>query len=218
MSIFSELKRRNVVRTAIAYLAAAWLVLQIADTVLPNLDAPPWIMQALIYASVIALPFVLVISWKYELTPEGLRPTGPDSAEPSRRYRHFDLAVYTMMTVAIIVLVLDNYVLDDSIQGTDRSIAVLPLVSLSKEPSDVSFTGGMHDEILSALTGISALKVISRTSVLPYRDSPKNIRDIAAELGVTNILEGSVRRAADTIRIDVKLIDARSDKQLFFSL
>jgi TolB-like protein len=119
------------------------------------------------------------------------------------------------MAIAIVVLVVDNYLLDKFGPNDRRSIAVLPLANLTPGPDNDSFAGGMHDEILSSLASISSLKVISRTSVLAYRDSIKNLREIGRELDVANILEGTVRRAEDTVRIDVQLIDADTDEQIW---
>ena len=120
-----------------------------------------------------------------------------------------------MMAIAIVVLVVDNYLLDQFGPNDRRSIAVLPLANLTPGPDNDSFAGGMHDEILSSLASISSLKVISRTSVLAYRDSTKNLREIGRELDVATILEGTVRRSEDTVRIDVQLIDADTDEQIW---
>lgn len=217
MTFFQQLRRRKVFRSAIAYLAGVWLVLQVAETTLPYLGAPEWVMRALIYASVLGLPFVLILSWKYDLTREGLQPTDSqlDDVAPVKTSRRLDILIYTIMSIAIVVLVVDNYLLDQSVPDDRRSIAVLPLDNLTPGPENDSFAGGMHDEILSSLASIASLKVISRTSVLAYRDSTKNVREIGRELGVATILEGTVRRAADTVRIDVQLIDAETDEQIW---
>lgn len=216
MAFFQQLRRRKVIRSALAYLAGVWLVLQVADTILPYLGAPEWIMRALIYAAAVGFPFVLVLSWKYDLTSEGLQAVGPgDVAPQARGGRRLDFVISAMMAIAIVVLVVDNYLLDQFGTNDRRSIAVLPLANLTPGSDNDSFAGGMHDEILSSLASISSLKVISRTSVLAYRDSTKNLREIGRELDVATILEGTVRRSADTVRIDVQLIDADTDEQIW---
>ncbi len=219
MSLWSELRRRNVFRVSIAYLAGVWLLIQVASVVLPTFAAPAWAMQGLIYVSVLAFPLVLVLAWVYEWTPEGFKVTG-DAGEVSRsRYsgRKFDFGVIAVMGLAIVFLVSDNYIFTDrQATANPRSIAVLPFANDSASAEDAAFfADGLHDELLTYLAGIRELKVISRTSVMEYRDTARNVRDIGRELGAASILESRVQRAGDSLRIIVQLIDAENDEHLW---
>jgi len=217
LSFFGELRRRNVFRVCIAYLAAVWALIQVADVVLPNVGAPTWIIQALIFSSALGFPLALVLAWFYEWTPEGIKAASElEASEPvGFSGRKLDFAIIGLLVVAVGFLVVDDFVLEQA-TAPERSIAVLPFDNMSAaEENAAFFASGMHDELLTQLSKIGSLKVTSRTSVMEYRDTPKNMREIGQELGVATILEGAVQRAGDMVRINVQLIDAETDGHLW---
>jgi TolB-like protein/Tfp pilus assembly protein PilF len=241
MSLYQELRRRNVIRVAAAYTVAAWLVVQVAETVYPLFgfgDAP-----ARIVVVVVAIGFVpaIIISWAFEFTPEGLkRDADVDREYSSTSYanKKLDRIIIAVLVVALVYFAFDKFVLDPQrdIDMTetaartgaeqardearldmfsDKSIAVLPFANRSEQKDDEYFTDGMHDELLTRLSRISALKVISRTSMMKYRDTKKTIPEIGQELSVATVLEGGVQRSGNQVRINVQLIDARTDEHLW---
>jgi TolB-like protein/Tfp pilus assembly protein PilF len=232
-NLFGELKRRNVVRVGIAYLVAAWLVLQVIDLVLENVPAPPWIMQMTLVVFALGFPIVLGFAWAFEITPEGVkleRDVDRSKSITPHTGRRLDRLIIVVLVIAIGVLLTDKFLLRDageaeqtaqsdtsgrSSETSRRSIAVLPFANRSPAADDVYFVDGIHDDILTQLAKISALKVISRTSVMQYRDTQKPMREIGEELDVATIMEGSVQRAGDRVRINVQLIDANTDEHLW---
>ncbi|MFT5768257.1 MAG: TolB-like protein/Tfp pilus assembly protein PilF, partial [Lysobacterales bacterium] len=247
MSFFEELKRRNVVRVAVAYGVAAWVLLQVADLVLENIAAPPWVIQALML--VVGLGFVaaLVIAWAYELTPEGIkREADVDRTQSvtSETKLKLDRIIIAFLVVAVAVLLIDRSMSPDGAEmgsepfsdstvsqavskadqkrgptpteaPSDNSIAVLPFANRSLQEEDLFFTDGIHDDLLTQLAKIKDLKVISRTSMMKYRDTEKTIPEIAAELGVATILEGGIQRAGKRVRINAQLINVSNDQHLW---
>ncbi len=231
--LFEELKRRNVVRVGIAYLVAAWLVLQIIDLVLENLPAPPWVMQVILLLTALGFPFALAFAWAFELTAEGLkreRDVDRSTSITPQTGRRLDRLIIVVLVIAVGLLLTDKFLLRDTgqaeltVQAPDespvpqpsrRSIAVLPFVNRSNVQDDVFFVDGIHDDILTQLAKISSLKVISRTSVMQYRNTEKPMRIIGKELAVATIMEGSVQRAGKRVRINVQLIDANTDEHLW---
>jgi len=225
-SIWGELKRRNVVRVGIAYAVVAWLVLQVADVVLNNIEAPSWVFQAILLLLVICLPFTLIFSWAFELTPEGLKKEKYIDRSRSITHatgRRLDFAIIGVLVVALAFFAFERFVWHDhdpkllaTTGDLEKSIAVLPFDNRSADESDAYFVDGIHDDILTQLHKLSGLdKVISRTSVERYRDTEMSMPEIAAELGVATILEGGVQRAGDRVRINVQLIDAARDQHLW---
>jgi len=243
MSFFSELKRRNVFRVAIAYLAAAWLLTEIADTLFPAFGIPDWAFRFVVLALGLGFVLALVFSWAYELTPEGLKREKDvvrDASITHSTARRLDLITIVLVVLALGFVAVDRLWLgsqtarEESVhpevtagesrpaeaqaqEGAEsrRSIAVLPFANRSANPDDVFFVEGIHDDLLTHISRISAIKTISRTSVLHYRDTDMTIPEIAAELGVAAVLEGGVQRAGDQVRINVQLIDARTDEHLW---
>ena len=214
MSLFGELKRRNVFRVGIAYLAAVWVLIQVADTVLPVANAPSWILQALLFSSALGFPLTLVLAWFYELTPDGIKATADLEAMKPVKFmgRKLDFAIIGLLVVAVGFLVVANYVVEER----ERSIAALPFANDSEAEENAEFfADGIHDELLTQLAKLGSLKVISRTSVMEYRDSPKSMREIGRELGVATLLEGRVQRAGDMVRINVQLIDSETGENLW---
>jgi TolB-like protein len=223
MSLIAELRRRNVFRVGVAYAIVGWLLVEVASVVLPTFKAPEWVMQVFTFLLILGFPAALVFAWAFELTPEGLkREKEVDPAESIRRLtgRKLDFAIIGLLAIAVVFLVVDNYVLEAEPEqasvAREKSIAVLPFANISPDPEDAYFADGIHDEVLAQLSKIRDLKVISRTSVVRYRleDRP-SLPKIAAELGVANILEGSVRLAGNRVRITTQLIEAESDAHLW---
>ena len=221
MSFIKELKQRNVFRVGIAYVVVAWLLLQLADIVLDNIEAPAWVFQTILLLLIIGFPLALVFAWAFELTPEGLKKEKDVDRSASVTPvtgRRLDFIIIAALGLALLFVVIE-YVLPPTADVSEnlRSIAVLPFDNRSAEEEDAAFfADGVHDELLTRLSKIHDLRVISRTSVMQYRDNTtRNMRQIGAELGVGSILEGGVQRAGDTVRINVQLIDAQADEHLW---
>ena len=215
--IFQELARRNVFRVGIAYLIVAWTFAQVAELALDSFDVSSWVMQSLLIVLLVGLPVTVVLAWIYEITPEGVQKDDDvDRSAPSYRHsgRKFDLIIIGVLTVALGYFVIDKVRYRTIIIEAD-SIAVLPLANRSSDEDSQYFVDGIHDELLTQLGHVSDLTVISRTSVQEYRETTKKASEIAEELGVTTLLEGSVHRSGDRVRIAVTLIDATQDRHLW---
>ena len=227
---FAEVKRRNVYKVAAAYGVVAWLLTEIATQVLPFFEIPNWGVRLIVLAIVIGFPIALVIAWAFELTPEGLKRTEIADAEfPLGRSpkRAWIFIVIIAGAISVGLFFLGRYTTSPTLsteQGQppasaeslpQKSIAVLPFDNLSRDPDNAYFAEGIQDEILTRLAKVADLKVISRTSTQKYKSAPDNLRDIAKQLGVLNILEGSVQRAADQVRVTVQLINATTDAHLW---
>jgi serine/threonine-protein kinase len=213
---FAELKRRNVYKVAIAYAVVAWLLMQIATQVFPFLEIPNWAIRLVIMLIVIGFPIALVIAWAFELTPEGIKRT--DEIEPRRRSRNraWIYVIVIAGAISIGLFFLGRYTSSrQSAELPAKSIAVLPFENLSGNPENAYFTDGIQEEILMRLAKIADLKVVSRTSTVRYKSSPDNLREIATQLGVANVLAGSVQRTADRVHVNVQLIKAASDAHLW---
>lgn len=219
-----ELRRRNIFKVSLAYAIVSWLLVQIADVILPTFNAPDWVMQVLILFLILAFPVAVLLAWAYELTPTGLVATADVdrtqsiTVQTGRKLNHIVIA---LLSIAVVFLIIDNYIFtdpDDPQLDVDyrRSIAVIPFVNRSADEEDAGFfSDGIHDELLTRLAQISDLRVISRTSVMEYKDTTKNMRQIGEELGVGSILEGGVQRAGDVLRINMQLIDTRTDEHIW---
>ena len=224
-SFWGELKRRNVVRVAIAYAVVAWLLLQFADVILDNIEAPTWVFQAILLLLIIGFPVALIFAWAFELTPEGLKLDKNVDRRQSmtvKTGRKLDFIIIGLLVIGLGIFVFlyvsgpDRGGVDDGIVSSSRpAVAVLPFTSRSADPDNVFFADGIHDDLLTMLGNINSLRVISRTSVMKYRDTKKNMREIGKELGVTTILEGAVQKAGDNVRINVQLIDTNADQHLW---
>jgi TolB-like protein/Flp pilus assembly protein TadD len=218
---FEELKRRNVFRVAIAYVIVAWLILQVGDALAPALRLPDWVNTLLAFFLILGLPIALIFAWAFELTPEGLkREKDVDRSESITHItgRKFDFIIIGTMAVALIYFAgtHDWSSKQGSVEpGEITSIAVLPLDNLMNDPQQDYFVDGMHEALITELSKIRALKIISRTSAVRYRNTEKSVPEIAFELGVDAIVEGSVLRAGNTVRVTAQLIDARSDHHLW---
>ena len=224
-NFFSELKRRNVYKVAVAYAVVGWLVIQVAATIVPALHLAEGITTAVVVIVLLGFPIALVIAWAFEMTPEGMKRTEdirPDEKLPQWSRRKF-AALIVLVAIAAGAL-LAYQLLRPKIEpppvasGPDvplKSIAVLPFESLSEDKANAYFAEGIQEEILTRLSKIADLKVISRTSTQRYRSAPADLTEIAKQLGVANILEGSVQKANDQIRISVQLINALNDSHLW---
>jgi TolB-like protein/Flp pilus assembly protein TadD len=246
VSLFTELKRRNVFRVGIAYLVTSWLLIQIADTVFPRIGLPDSSVTLVIALLALGLVPALVIAWAFELTPEGIkREIDVDRSQPVALHtgRKLDFAIIVILLAALAYFVwesrfatphqegpvpqdrvrLESESPADTVNGvkpvvnpaSPKSIAVLPFDTRSMEKSDEYFSAGIHDDLLTQLAKIEAIKVISRTSVMQYENTTKPIRQIAAELGAATIMEGGIQRAGDRVRINAQLIEAANDTHLW---
>ena len=224
-SVWDELKRRNVIKVAIAYVIVAWLTLQIGDTLGPALRLPEAVNTALAFFLILGFPLAVFFAWAFELTPEGIKKEKDVDRSQSITHvtgRKLDFIIIGVMAFAIAYFLADKFVWVDEKPNTTvavseerPSVAVLPFANRSANEDDAFFVDGIHDDLLSHISKIGSLKVISRTSVLQYRDTTKTIPQIAEELGVATVLEGGVQRAGEQVRINVQLIDARKDEHLW---
>ena len=218
---FGELRRRNVYRVAVAYAVVAWLLIQIATQVFPFFEIPNWAVRLVVLLLIIGFPVALILAWAFELTPEGLKRTETADAEhlPTRsRTRTWIYVVVITGAISIGVFYFGRYRSSKQSESTElpaKSIAVLPFENLSRDPDNAYFADGIQEEILTRLAKIADLKVISRTSTQRYQSKPGNLSEIAKQLGVANILEGSVQKAADQVRVNVQLINALTDAHLW---
>ena len=228
MNVFSELKRRNVYKVAAAYAVIGWLLVQVATQVFPFFDIPNWAVRLAVLAIVIGFPIALVIAWAFELTPQGLKRTEDvDLAAQSRRKSYTWIYVVVIgLVISIGLVFIGRYTARNTATGArtetatgssipQKSIAVLPFENLSDDKNAAYFADGIQDEILTKLASIADLKVISRTSTAKYKSKPEDLKTVSQQLGVATVLEGSVQKAADKVRVNVQLIDARADSHLW---
>src|SRR5436309_6750405 len=210
---FEEVKRRKVYRVAAAYIIAAGGVIQLASAAFPAWELPNWALRLVIAVLLLGFPIALTLAWAYDITPQGVRATPTPAVPGSHRRRNIIMLVAT----GVIISAAAGFFLLPRVSAhkVDKSIAVLPFENLSDDKENAYFADGIQDDLLTNLSKIGDLKVISRTSVMQYRGRPTNIRDIGKALGVSNILEGSVRRSGNKVRVNVQLIDANTDEHLW---
>ncbi|MDQ2867116.1 MAG: tetratricopeptide repeat protein [Verrucomicrobiota bacterium] len=230
-NFFAELKRRNVYKIAVAYAVVGWLLIQIATQVFPFFDVPNWAVRLVVLVLALGFPIALVLSWAFEITPEGIkREADVSESTTPRRGRKLVGSTIALAVIAASMFcfqILKPRLMNDSAAKPkesspsadaiipQKSIAVLPFDNLSRDPDNAYFAEGVQDEILTRLAHVADLKVISRTSTEKYKSAPDNLRDIAQKLGVAHILEGSVQKAGNEVRISVQLINALGDTQLW---
>ena len=233
-NIFSELKRRNVYKVAVAYAVVAWLLIQAASILFPTFEAPAWVMKVFVTAIILGFPVALVFAWAFEITPEGIkRAEDVTPAESITKHTGRKLVWLTLVLgIVAAALLAYQFLRPKTIASTaaappvaaasmatpaaEKSIAVLPFENLSDDKQNAFFTDGVQDEILTDLAKVADLKVISRTSVMQYNaGASRNLREIAQQLGVSHLLEGSVQRAAGKVRVNAQLIDARTDGHIW---
>jgi len=226
VQIFRELQRRNVFRVSIGYVVSCWLLAQVADLVLENIDAPAWVMQAILLVLALGFPVVVFFSWAYEVTPEGVKRESEVDRSQSITHvtgRKLDRAIMFTLVLALAYFAVDKFYLSDrrdpAAEPTaagqaipDRelapSIAVLPFVNMSDDASNEYFSEGLSEELLNLLAKIPELRVAARTSSFSFKGQALEISEIARRLNVAYVLEGSVRRSGDQVRITAQLIKA----------
>ena len=219
-NFFAELKRRNVYKVAVAYIVAGWALAQGIAQVFPVFNVPNWVVRLIVVLTIIGFPFALIFAWAFEITPEGLKRTEeadamPASARPTSRTWIYIVVIGVVISAGLFFLGYTAGNRSTSPQK-DKSIAVLPFQSLSEDKNDAYFADGVQDQILTNLAKVSDLKVISHTSMRQYKTgAERNLREIGRQLGVAYIVEGSVQRARDRLRINATLIDARTDAHIW---
>jgi TolB-like protein/Tfp pilus assembly protein PilF len=225
-NFFAELKRRNVYKVAVAYIVAGWALSQGVAQVLPVFDVPNWVIRTIVLLVILGLPVALILAWMFELTPQGIKRTETADAMPASTRSKKYVWLYVVVigaAVSIGLFFLGRYSASNSASATrteaapvpQKSIAVLPFDNLSRDPDNAYFTEGVQDEILTRLAKVADLKVISRTSTQHFKSTPENLPEIAKQLGVANILEGSVQRVGEQVRVNVQLINAMTDAHLW---
>jgi TolB-like protein/Tfp pilus assembly protein PilF len=228
-SFFTELKRRNVYKVAVAYAVVGWLIAQIATQIFPFLEIPNWAIRLVILLIVIGFPIALVIAWAFEATPEGIKRTEVADAMPTTAAQKKHAWIYVVVLGAVLsigLFLLGRFTArnnpapraSEPVAGSSvpqKSIAVLPFENLSDDKGAAYFADGIQDEILTKLASIADLKVISRTSTAKYKSKPEDLKTVSQQLGVATVLEGSVQKANDKVRVNVQLIDARADSHLW---
>ncbi|MEP6586826.1 MAG: hypothetical protein ABJB70_08885 [Candidatus Udaeobacter sp.] len=229
LNFFAELKRRNVYKVAVAYAIVGWLSIQIATQVFPFLEIPNWVVRLVIAAVAIGFPIALVIAWAFELTPEGIKraeDVDPAASAEQPRKHAWIFVVVIAAAISVALFFLGRYTagnnatprLSEAATGSSipqKSIAVLPFENLSEEKANAYFAEGIQNEILTKLATVRDLKVISRTSTAKYQSKPDNLKTVANELGVATLLEGAVQKSGDKVRVNVQLIDARTDSHVW---
>src|SRR5438067_3090927 len=209
---FEEVKRRKVYRVAAAYVIAAGGIIQLASAAFPAWELPNWALRLVIVLLLVGFPIALILAWAFDVTAQGIKTT--PTAAPRRQVRRNVIMLATagvVMSAAVGFFVLPRA----SAHKVDKSIAVLPFQNLSDDKENAYFADGIQDDVLTNLSKIGDLKVISRTSVMPYRGKASNVREIGKALGVANILEGSVRRIGNRVRVNVQLINAENDEHIW---
>ena len=222
-SFFAELKRRNVYKVAVAYAVVGWVIAQIATQIFPFLEIPNWVVRLVIVLIAIGFPIALVIAWAFEATPEGIKRTedvdlAAAARQPKKHAWIYVAAIGAACSVALFFIGKNmgrNTAGEISGQLSAKSIAVLPFDNLSRDPDNAFFAEGVQDEILTRLAKVADLKVIARTSTAKFKSSPENLSEIAKQLGALNILEGSVQKANDQVRVNVQLVNAMTNAHLW---
>jgi len=205
-----ELQRRKVYRVAAAYIIAAGFIIQIGSAVFPAWELPNWTFRLVVVFLLIGFPISLILAWAYDVTPQGIRATPAPGVHRRRN-------LITLIAIGVVVsAVAGFFILPHALaRKIDKSIAVMPFENLSEDKENAHFADGIQDDILTNLAKIGDLKVISRLSVMAYRDAPHNAREVGKALGVSTILEGSVRRSGNRVRVTVQLIDAANDEHIW---
>ncbi|MDP9098616.1 MAG: tetratricopeptide repeat protein [Verrucomicrobiota bacterium] len=232
-NFFAELKRRNVYKVAVAYAVVGWLIIQISSTVLPTFHAPEWVVQTLVVLVALGFPIALVLAWAFELTPEGIKraeDVAPGESITRKTGRNL-IGITVALAVVAAGLLAFQFLRPKpeavapalapppatqlASTASEKSIAVLPFENLSEDKANAYFAEGVQDEILTRLAKVGDLKVISRTSTQRFKSSPDDLPQIAKQLGVLHILEGSVQKSGDSVRVNVQLINALTDAHLW---
>src|SRR6476619_3915173 len=211
---FDEVRRRTVYRVAAAYVIAAGGIIQLASAAFPAWELPSWTLRVLIVCLLMGFPLALMLAWAFDITADGIQVTPDTAASRTHTRRNMVLLIGggLILSAAAAFFLLPRV----AAHKLDRSIAVLPFQNLSDEKENAYFADGIEDDVLTNLSKISDLRVISRTSVMSYRgDGVRNAREIGKVLGVGTLLEGSVRRIGNRVRVSVQLIDANSEEHIW---
>jgi TolB-like protein/Flp pilus assembly protein TadD len=230
-TFFTELKRRKVYRVAVAYAIVAWLLIQAGSILFPTFEAPPWVMKVFVTAVILGFPVALILAWAFEMTPEGIRraqEVAPRESKTLKAGSRWTAIIVVAAGLAAALLAfqfvrtrksataeLPKQNASTTTVSMDKSVAVLPFENLSSDKENAFFAQGIQDEIITTLSRISGLRVISRTSTAHYSSAPENLPEIARQLHVSNVLEGSVQKAGDRVHINVQLIQADNDAHLW---
>jgi TolB-like protein/Tfp pilus assembly protein PilF len=220
-NFFAELKRRNVYKVAVAYAVISWLLTQAASILLPTFEAPAWVMKALVVFLALGFAVAVFVAWAFEMTPQGMKRTedvSPNEVIPQWSKRKFAALIVSVAVIATGLFIFQlsrKPSLTNAPIADNKSIAVLPFENLSDDKNAAYFADGIQDEILTKLASIADLKVISRTSTAKYKSKPEDLKTVSQQLGVATVLEGSVQKATDKVRVNVQLIDARADSHLW---
>jgi adenylate cyclase len=228
MGLFAELRRRNVIRVALAYAVIAWVLAQIADLAFDGFDAPAWVLKSVLVVLALGFPLAVFFAWAFELTPEGVKKQAEVDSSKSitqNTGRKLDYLIIAVLAVAVGMLLVDKFALREApVTGaessivestTEKSLAVLPFVAMSNGPDDEYFADGLTEEILNSLAQLPELLVTARTSAFSFKGQDVPIPEIATALGVAHVVEGSVRRAGDRLRITAQLIRAHDGFHLW---
>jgi adenylate cyclase len=230
MSFFNELKRRNVFKVGVAYAVATWLLLQIVDLVLENIQAPDWIMQVFMLAMAVGFPIAIIIAWAFEVTPDGVKlqkEVDRDQSITPQTGQQLNRGIIMILIVAVVFLISDKFRDEMAVEPAAttettsdqtevaKSIAVLPFVAMSSGPDDEYFADGLTEEILNSLAQLPELLVTARTSAFSFKGQDINVQEIARKLGVNHIVEGSVRRSGERLRVTAQLIRAEDGFHLW---
>jgi len=220
-NFFAELKHRNVYKVGIAYALVAWLLMQIASQIFPFFEIPNWAVRFVVLLLIIGFPVALILAWAFDLTPEGLKRTKSADDLPAGSWdnRVWIYAIIVGVALSICLFFVGRYTVlrqTGTLGSPAKSIAVLPFENLSRDPDNAYFADGVQDEILTNLSRIADLKVIGRISVMQYKSGiARDLREIGHQLGVANVVEGSVQRSGNRVRVNAQLVDARSHRQLW---
>src|SRR5262245_14722638 len=215
-NFFGELKRRNVYRAAVAYGVVAWFLTQLTTQVFPFFEIPNSAVRFVVIALAVGFPIAMLLSWVYEFTPEGVVRT--EDLDPARarslqratgRILDFVIIGVLLLVIAMLIVGRHPFYKQTGESISQKSIAVLPFENRSEDKTNAYFADGIQEEILTMLASIADLKVISRSSAQLYQSKPRNLRDIAKQLGVANIVEGSVQKVAAKVRADVKIVNTQ---------
>ena len=221
-NFFAELKRRNVYKVAAAYIFAGWALSQGIAQVFPVFDIPNWVIRLIVLLIIIGLPIALVLAWSFEITPQGIKRTedvdlAAAAQQPKKRTWIFVVVIGALVSIGLFLL--GRYSAENKTASSagisNKSIAVLPFDNLSRDPDNAYFCEGVQDEILTRLAKVADLKVISRTSTQRFKSAPEDLPQIAKQLGVMHVVEGSVQKAGDQVRVNVQLINALNDAHLW---
>src|SRR5438105_355785 len=227
-NFFAELKRRNVYKIAVAYAVVSWLLIQAASILFPTFEAPSWVMKVFVAVLILGFPIVLIFSWAFEITPEGIKRES--EVEPNKSISRHTGRKIVALTIGLAV-VAAGLLAFQLLRGTsnqksanqpgdvkgisEKSIAVLPLVNTSGDPGNDYFSDGLSEELIAVLAKIPDLKIIGRNSSFLFKGKSNDSRTIGEKLGVTNLLEGSVRKQGDRVRIIAELINAADGRTLW---